>query len=238
MPSSPLVRRSAGACATLLGVFVVVGPAAAQEPAQVEDAERPPAAAESQPDEPTMRPRIALRTLFGLGGTADVGGFDDLSLDTSYGGAIELEAPVVEAFSLAAEVAVTSWRPDHMDLGRIILSDVSIVPRLRLPFEGNVIHGALYIGVPVGLSLNFFTNDHDPDLQLRELGLDTGVGYNVGGRVGIQLFPTPSVGLTADVEYRYHRLSHELEGAAAGGDDMDVHLRQLVVQAGLVFAPW
>lgn len=201
----------------------------------------PSAASAQDPTEgDSMRPRIALRPVFGFSGNAKLDRFErEVDLETTYGGAIELEAPILPFFSLGGEVAVLAWTTEpeqDLDLNRNVLTDVSVVPRLRIPFEGKQMHGAMYLGVPIGFSINVLDDSYDDALDIVGTDVRTGVGYNVGARVGAQLFFTPNAGLTAELEYRYHHIRHRLDATIGDDDHVNIKLRQLMLQVGVIFA--
>jgi hypothetical protein len=188
----------------------------------------------------TMRPRIALRPMFGFGGSARIDRVaENPDLATSYGGAIEIEVPLAPFFSLGGELALLAWTTDgdqEFDLDRNLLTSISLVPRLRLPFEGDRIHGAMYLGVPVGVSINAMDDTFDQPMNITGADLGTGVGYNVGARLGAQVFFTPRIGLTAELEYRYHAFRHNVNGGIlVDNSNIDMSLHQLVLQAGVIF---
>jgi hypothetical protein len=187
----------------------------------------------------TMRPRIALRPMIGVAGTARLDRVEGRSdLNASYGGAIELEVPVLPILSLGGEVAVMAWRSDvdQLSVNRNILTSISLVPRLRLPFEGARAHGALYLAVPVGLSINAMDETYGEHLDIGDGSFRIGVGYNIAGRVGAQLFFSPRVGITTEIEYRYHAFWHSLDAPLIDDDNVSMRLHQLLLHVGVVFA--
>jgi hypothetical protein len=187
--------------------------------------------------EPTygiMSPRIALRTIIGLRGTANIDGYGDANLDTTYGGAVEIEVPALPFLSFGAEIGVMAWTPDlQADLGHNILTNIALVPRLRIPFGGRLMHGAFYVGAPFGMTTSSLSDRFRSDFVGSHV--DAGVGFNYGGRAGMQLFVTPRFGFAADAEYRVHNLQHRIGAAPADAGELDIKLRQLVVNAGLIF---
>jgi hypothetical protein len=187
----------------------------------------------------TMRPRIALRGILGGGGSARIDRVDGRSdLRASYGGAVELEVPVLPILSLGGELAILGWRSemDQFDVRRNVLTSLAVVPRLRLPFEGVNAHGALYVAVPVGLSLNVMDDSYGGPVGAEDGSFRTGVGYNIGGRVGSQLFFSPRVGVTAELEYRYHAFWHSLDAPLTDDANVATRLHQLLLHLGVVFA--
>jgi hypothetical protein len=199
---------------------------------------KPPAPKLPEADPPgIMSPRVSLRPLFGLDGRVEVNGGPQADLDTTYGGALEIEVPALPVLSFAAEIAVMAWRPAvQHDMKRNIMTSISLIPRLRIPFGGGVdpMHGAIYVGAPFGMSTSSLSDDYREDIAGGHV--DAGVGCNYGGRAGVQIFLTPRFGVTADIEYRVHRMQHRLDMVAASGGEIEMNLRQLLLYAGLVFA--
>lgn len=188
---------------------------------------------------PNMRSRLSIRGTIGFGGTAKIdqlGGKQDLT--RSYGGALEIDTPIIPLLSLGGEFAALGWRTQpaqsfHFD--RNVLMDFSLVPKLRLPFNGESVFGAFYVGMPVGLTLDVLDQSYDQALNLAGANVKTGYGYNIGGRVGLEIFPSPRVGITGEVGYRYHWIHHGANGPLGTSGGVKMKLQQLMVHAGLVF---
>jgi hypothetical protein len=242
-PSGVGLAICAAASVAMLAALPTAGNAQQRE-AQVRAGEPPPEPVVVTRDPwagHTMRPRVALRPMFGFGGTARIDRVtENPDLATSYGGAIEIEVPLAPFFSLGGELALLAWTTDgdgqEFDLDRNLLTSISLVPRLRLPFEGDHVHGAMYLGVPVGVSINAMDDTFDPFMNITGADLGTGVGYNVGARVGAQVFFTPRIGLTAELEYRYHAFRHNVNGGIlVDNSNIDMSIHQLVLQTGVVF---
>lgn len=190
-------------------------------------------------DDPNLLPRLHLKGVFGVAGNAKVDGLDGRrDLDTSYGGAAEIEVPLVQLLSLGAEAMVVGWRTKaakSYEFDRNVLIDLSAVPRLRLPFDGEAVFGAFYVGVPIGFTIHVLDDSYNQALNLVGTDVKTGFGWNIGGRGGVQLFVSPRVGLVGEVEYRYHWIHHGVDGPVTSPSDEKLKIQQLYVHAGLVF---
>jgi hypothetical protein len=186
-----------------------------------------------EPEYGIMSPRISLRPIIGVLGEARADG-ESADLDRTFGGAVEVEVPALPFLSFGAEISVMAWTLDSdADLGRNILTNISFVPRLRIPFQGPLMHGAFYVGAPFGMTTSSMSDRFRNEVVGNHV--DAGVGFNYGGRAGMQLFVTPRFGFAADVEYRIHNLQHHVGHMPQSDSEVRFQLRQLLVNAGLIF---
>ncbi|MFO0680892.1 MAG: hypothetical protein U0234_02520 [Sandaracinus sp.] len=204
-----------------------------------------PSRAAAQSDEEHLRlaPRAYVQGQLGLFGdvrlqSEDVEGTD--ALDPSGGAVIGFEVPLANVFSLGAELGGWGWnsqRGDHYDIGPSFLGDLSIVPRVRVPWaSASGSHGAVGLAVPVGPTLSVLNEDIQDGLEAFGASANTGAGLNVGALLNVQIFFIPSFGLTFDAGYQHHFLWHQVTGPLGGSHEVRFDMGQLVVRGGVIVA--
>jgi hypothetical protein len=190
-------------------------------------------------DDDTMQTRVHLDALAGFTGDlhVDVEDGSDFSGDDladSWGLRLGIEIPVIEIFTFGFETGWRTWDVDQSQLDRSHVIELTAIPRLRLPIEGENVHGALTAGVPLMVGVSILDDTVADSLvagaDLNRGGFATGTGV----RVGAQLFLTETFGLNAEVGYEALWQRHGLENA----DDDRVWIRQnqVIVMAGFSLA--
>ncbi len=194
----------------------------------------------SAQDDAAMAPRLHLRGLVTAGGEArleidDNSAEDDLLI--GFGGAAELEVPVLRYLSVAGGATVTAWQADieDDDAARNVVIDVDFTPRLRAPIgdEGRVV---LYLAVPIGLAINIPSSDYADAIDGIGGELSNGVGLHVGGRAGGQFFVTERFGFVAEAGVDFRAMSHRIEGPLGGDERFMLKMAHFTGQLGVVFA--
>lgn len=196
--------------------------------------------AASAQDDAAMAPRLHLRGLVTAGGEARLeidGNSAEDDLLIGFGGAAELEVPVLRYLSVAGGATVTAWQADieDDDAARNVVIDVDFTPRLRAPIgdEGRVV---LYLAVPIGLAINIPSSDYADAIEGIGGELSNGVGLHVGGRAGGQFFVTERFGFVAEAGVDFRAMSHRIEGPLGGDERFMLKMAHFTGQLGVVFA--
>lgn len=162
----------------------------------------------------------------------------DDELQLGYGGSAELEMPLSRYFTLGGAGTATAWQAEleDEDARRNVVADFDVVPRLRVPFGSGGPHGQVHVGVPVGLAVNFPSDDYAEALQNVGGELSNGVGLHVGARAGGEFFFTRRFGLVGEIGFDYRALRHRIEGPLGGEEKFTLNLTSWSAQAGFVIA--
>jgi len=190
-------------------------------------------------EDDTMRTRIHLDGLAGFTGNLHVdvddgSNFSGDDLADSWGLRLGVEVPVIEVLTLGFETGWRTWDVDQSQLDRSHVFELTTIPRLRIPIEGERVHGALTAGVPFTLGVSVLDDSVADNLvggaDLNRGGFAAGTGI----RVGAQLFITDSFGFNAEVGYEGLWQRHGIEGAE--GDRVWIRQNQVIVMAGISLA--
>jgi len=181
------------------------------------------------------------------GGSANVGGVTATSTGTSasddlrltFGGGAQYMHPLHRYFVLGGLFSVQSWqsRGQHnAGNGRSLMLDLDVVPQGRLPITNDI---ELYIGLPIGLTVDFLNGPTAMAAGVNVSGKDTAVGFNFSAVFGARFALSKSVGLLAEVGYVLHSFSHDIKVTApiVGTVTASAHLplEQLALNAGVFF---
>jgi hypothetical protein len=159
----------------------------------------------------------------GLPGTMDQDGVER-ELGTTYGFNIRGDAPVAGYVLLGPMLQLGAWSPDTTpETGNNYYVDLDLVIRLRVPITTSTFNYQLWVGMPIGLTLDVLGDDV-PNVA------GMGVGWNIGVLFGGAVHFTPKFGLFSEAGYLQHKLSH----AAELGPDLDFALRQWCLNLGIV----
>lgn len=145
---------------------------------------------------------------------------DCCSLSPSFGLAGQYVYPIIPFFAVGGMLGVTSWRSSaEGDGGRNLNLDLAVVPIGKYAVLDDL---ELFVSLPIGLTLNFLNEDAS-NSQLFIPLLRTGGGTNVdaGAALGFMLEITAgaryalseSFGLTGELGYSLHTVSHTVEVA-------------------------
>ncbi len=158
----------------------------------------------------------------------------DDDLEPTLGGGLEIDFPIHKFFLLGGMFSFHAWNTDGFedaDFDRSFLLDFSLVPKGRFPFEKTPL--AIYLGVPIGFSLDLFDEDNIP---IADAEIDVGVGMNVSVLVGAQVNLTSYFGLMLELGYTYHYVSHDAESSTLGlSGEIDGELEQFALDLGFYF---
>ncbi len=161
---------------------------------------------------PQNRVRLKIKADLAFGGKArfDGGGFltvSSLSLDDTYGGAIQLEAPIgFEYISVGGFSSITGWKPKtgpNWQVDRSIVFDIGLLIGGRYAFMAGPLEFEVVLLLPVGLSFDFV------DKKMATFDANVGVGWNLSLMTGLTVLFTPGFGIFVEMGWRHHQWSHE-----------------------------
>jgi hypothetical protein len=116
-----------------------------------------------------------------------------------------------------------SWRPDVTPAAsHNYYIDLDLVLRFRAPITTSKLNYQVWVGMPIGLSLDVLGSDA-PESSL-------GIGWNVGVLFGGAVHFTPKFGLFGEVGWQQHRISHSQDP----NPDLDFKLQQALLNLGIV----
>lgn len=158
----------------------------------------------------------------GLPGSLDTDGLAQDS-DTTLGFNLRADQPVAKYVLLGPMVQFSSWRPDSTpEASHNYAVDLDLVLRFRAPITTSKFNYQLWVGMPVGLSVNI-VGDDNPDAKV-------GIGWNIGVLFGGAVHFTPKFGLFAEVGWAQHRIEHSQDPRP----DLDFKLQQALLNLGIV----
>lgn len=183
------------------------------------------------------------KLMLGIGGkaklettVAGVTGSGDTDLDPSYGGALEYMYPLHQYFVLGGMASLASWQTgtgNDNNADRNLLLDIDVVPQLRYPVTDSI---ELSLGVPLGLTLDFWGGNGASVGNVASADVNTGVGFNIGALAGIRVVLVDGFGILAELGYQLHSFTHEAQATVLGNtasQDLDLSLGQFVVNLGV-----
>jgi len=184
----------------------------------------------ARPYEPPLPPQKEFAELshallgfhWGLPGRLRVDGAER-DLDHTFGFNLRADAPIAKYVLLGPMLQLGSWRADvSPPAGHDYYVDFDLVLRLRAPITTSRFNYQLWVGAPLGLSLDVLGGSAN-DAKL-------GFGWNYGVLAGGAVHFTRKLGVFAELGWQQHRLTHDRDV----GPDLDFELRQTLVNVGLV----
>lgn len=206
------------------------------------------ASAHAQSRDADMRNRFGVKLLFGFGGEAEYdgdvsvnapiigpiggrGNFDD-DMETSAGLGLSFEAPFHQYMTAGGIVELVSWNNDAREDNNVdnyTLLGLDGFFKVRIPVSLGSMDFEPYAMIPLGISVNFPGDDDDDRI-------DTGFGWNTGLLLGGILFLGETIGLNAELGYRGHNVTHNVDDDGRGDFDFDISTGQAVINLGVVIA--
>jgi hypothetical protein len=188
------------------------------------------------------KPYFAPELILGVGGSADVNGANfsvNNDLEPSFGIGVKYMHPLHRYFVLGGQLSVLWWNTQGLaDLNqdRSLLLDLALVPQGRLPVTDDI---ELTLGLPIGVSFDFWGGDRIAIGPIMfSTDVSTGIGFNLALMFGARFALSEDIGLTTELGYAMHSVSHSFEVMAAGvgpSADFDISLGQPVLQVGVSF---
>ena len=156
----------------------------------------------------------------GLPGNVNTDG-RSLNLDNTLGFNVRADQPVAEYVVLGPMLQFGSWRPDVTPAAsHNYYFDLDLVLRFRAPITTSKLNYQLWLGMPIGLSIDKLAADAAP----------LGLGWNIGVLFGGAVHFIPKFGLFAEVGWEQHRMTHSRDQV----QDIDIKLQQALLNLGIV----
>ncbi len=190
----------------------------------------PPASRAPRPYEPPVPPQKNFAELshallgfrWGLPGSVATDGASG-DLDHTLGFNLRADAPVAKYLLLGPMLQLGSWRADVTPpASHDYYVDLDLVLRLRAPITTARFDYQLWIGAPLGVSLDVLGGDSSASTL--------GVGWNTGVLAGGAVHFSRKLGVFAELGWQQHRFAHGRDA----GPDLDFELRQTLLNLGLV----
>ncbi len=149
---------------------------------------------------------------------ADERGYDS---DTTLGFNVRADTPVAKYVLLGPMLQFGSWRPDVTPAAdHNYYVDLDLVLRFRAPITTSKLNYQLWLGMPIGISVEKLAADDAP----------IGLGWNIGVLFGGAVHFTPKFGLFGEVGWEQHRITHANDSIP----DIDIRLQQALLNLGIV----
>ena len=169
------------------------------------------------------RSHTLLGFYLGLPGSLNTDGHDG-DLDTTFGFNLRADTPVASYVLLGPMLQVGSWRPATTPAAsHNYYVDLDLVLRFRAPITTSKFNYQLWVGMPIGVSLDVPGSDLGGDAAL-------GYGWNIGVLFGGAVHFVPKFGLFGEVGWQQHRLTHPRDVE----QDFDFKLQQACLSLGIV----
>ena len=144
-------------------------------------------------------------------------------LDTTLGFNLRADSPVAKYVLLGPMIQLGSWRPDTSpEANHNYYVDLDLLLRFRAPITTSKLNYQLWIGMPIGLSVDLLGDDAATS--------SVGLGWNIGVLFGGAVHFSPKFGLFAETGWEQHRVAHTREKAP----DLDFKLQQALLNLGIV----
>jgi hypothetical protein len=160
----------------------------------------------------------------GFPGKVDIDGQEGDST-TTLGFNVRGDTPIAGYLLLGPMLQFGAWSPDITpapDSNYYV--DIDLVIRLRLPLTTSTFNYQVWVGMPVGLTLDML-GDELPGIS------GVGLGWNIGVLLGGAVHFTPKFGLFTELGWLQHKVSHDAEVGPA----LDFAMRQFCLNVGFVF---
>jgi hypothetical protein len=146
------------------------------------------------------------------------------NLGTTLGFNIRGDTPIATYVLLGPMFQLGAWAPDvGPEVSSSYYLDLDLVLRLRAPLTTSKLNYQIWLGLPVGLTVNVL-GDHPEAVS------GIGLGWNIGVLFGGAVHFSPKFGLFGEFGWLQHRMSHSAEV----GQDVDFELQQGCFNVGIV----
>jgi hypothetical protein len=143
-------------------------------------------------------------------------------LDSTLGFNLRADTPVAKYVLLGPMLQFGSWRPDLTPVAdHNYYVDLDLVLRFRAPITTSKLNYQLWLGMPIGVSID----------KLGDENAHIGLGWNIGVLFGGAVHITPKFGLFAEVGWEQHRMAHDQDNNLP---DLDFKLQQALLNLGIV----
>ncbi|HEX4340076.1 MAG TPA: hypothetical protein VH062_29415 [Polyangiaceae bacterium] len=160
----------------------------------------------------------------GFGGSVKRSGVNR-DLDTTLGFNLRGDIPVFRYMVIGPLLNFGAWRPDVSGASRNYYLDVDVFLRGRIPIQLDKIGLQLWAGVPIGLTLDFLSDQEGTNLD------GFGLGWNFGVMFGGAIHFTNRFGMFTEIGWLQHRFTHD---ASSGSGSTDFRVSQGVWNIGFI----
>ena len=144
------------------------------------------------------------------------------NLDTTLGFNLRADTPVAQYVLIGPLIQFGSWRPDVTPAAdHNYYVDLDLVLRFRAPITTSKLNYQLWLGMPIGVSVDKLGDDNAA----------IGLGWNIGVLFGGAVHFAPKFGLFAEVGWEQHRMAHSQDNNLP---DLDFKLQQALLNLGIV----
>jgi hypothetical protein len=145
-------------------------------------------------------------------------------LGTTFGFNVRSDTPVANYVLIGPMLQLGAWSPDiDPEPDDNYYVDLDFVLRLRVPITTPQLNYQLWVGMPVGVTVDVLGSDV-PNVS------GFGLGWNIGVLFGGAVHLTPKFGFFAEGGWMQHKIEHSAEV----GSDLDFALRQWCLNLGIV----
>lgn len=141
--------------------------------------------------------------------------------DTTLGFNVRADTPVAKYLLLGPMLQFGSWRYDvSPPASHNYFVDLDLVVRVRLPIVTSKLNYQVWLGMPIGISIQKLAVDNAP----------IGLGWNIGVLFGGAIHLTSKFGLFAEAGWEQHRITHSNDEIP----DVDIKLQQPLLNLGFI----
>jgi hypothetical protein len=160
----------------------------------------------------------------GFGGSVERSGVSR-DLDATLGFNLRADIPVFRYMLIGPLLNFGAWRPDVSGASRNYYLDVDVFVRGRIPIQLDKIGLQVWAGIPIGLTLDFLSNQEGANLE------GFGLGWNFGVMFGGAIHFTRRFGMFTEIGWLQHKMSHD---ASSGPGSAAFRLSQGVWNIGFI----
>ena len=160
---------------------------------------------------------------YGFAGSLEKDGQEGGSSSSTLGFNLRSDSPVAGYVLLGPMLQMGAWNTSEAQGDRSFYFDLDFVLRLRYPIMTPKFNYQVWVGMPVGLTIDVLGYDVNDVATV-------GLGWNIGVLFGGAVHLTPKFGLFAEGGWLQHRFSH------SGGEvqDRDIALQQWILNLGII----
>jgi hypothetical protein len=159
----------------------------------------------------------------GFPGAVDIDG-QETDLGSTLGFNIRGDTPIAGYVLIGPMLQFGAWSPDTTpEPSSNYYVDLDLVLRLRAPLTTSKFNYQVWLGMPVGLTVDVLGNE-----VLDKSAV--GIGWNIGVLFGGAVHFTPKIGMFTELGWLQHKVAHDGEV----GPDLDFALRQFCLNIGLI----
>lgn len=162
----------------------------------------------------------------GLGGNLHEDGANR-NLVSTLGANLRTDIPVAKYVLLGPLFQLGAWRPDVPNPpDRNFYVDIDFFARARIPIPQDDVDFQVWLGIPIGLTLDFLGKGYHDELE------SFAFGWNFGFLAGGAVHFSKKFGMFVEAGWMSHRIGHDRNSA---GGSVDIEVAQTVLNFGFIF---